>query len=95
MLRALAHRLDGAAFPSAVTSLELRLRDLCGDSAIQPSLFSARARLLQGLDAALEQLQARFGRPLVMKVVGVEPWSRIPERRYALIAYEHSTGRGP
>jgi hypothetical protein len=66
------------------------LRDLCAEAGSQGSLFSARTRHLHNLSAALEHLHARFGRPLVMQIVGVEPWSRIPERQYALIACEPS-----
>ncbi|MBI2761127.1 MAG: hypothetical protein HYX51_06860 [Chloroflexi bacterium] len=90
MARIIGDRIEGVVFPAAVESLELRLHDLCAETGIQSSLFSARARDVQGLDDALEHLHARFGHPLVMKIVGVEPWSRIPERQYALIAYEPS-----
>jgi DNA polymerase-4/protein ImuB len=86
MLRNLGDKVEGAAFPAAVESVELRLHDLCAESGVQGSLFSAHARQLRELDAALAHLHARFGRPLVMKIVEVEPWSRIPERRYALAA---------
>jgi nucleotidyltransferase/DNA polymerase involved in DNA repair len=91
VVRIIGDRIEGVVFPAAVESLELQLHDLCAETGIQSSLFSARARELQGLDDALEHLHARYGRPLVMKIVGVEPWSRIPERQYALIAYEPST----
>jgi DNA polymerase-4/protein ImuB len=91
MLRVLASKIESAAFPSVIEALELRLRDLCAEAGSQGSLFSARTRHLHNLAAALEQLHARFGRPLVMQIVGVEPWSRLPERQYALIACEPST----
>jgi nucleotidyltransferase/DNA polymerase involved in DNA repair len=94
MMRALAARIDGAAISSAIEVLELRPRDLCAEAGSQGSLFSARTHHLHNLGVALEHLHARFGRSLVMKIVGVEPWSRIPERRYALIACEPSTLRG-
>ncbi|MFN8556816.1 MAG: hypothetical protein U0531_05510 [Dehalococcoidia bacterium] len=85
MLRMLAAKLGDTPFPAAVEALDLRLLDLCAESAVQGSLFTARARNHQGLAEAIEALHARFGRPLVMKIVGVEPWSRIPERQYALV----------
>lgn len=85
MLRALAAKLEGEAFSAPVESLELILRDLCGEAGLQGNLFSNHAHHLRNLDTVLAQLRARFGRPLIMKVVGVEPWSRIPERQYALI----------
>jgi DNA polymerase-4/protein ImuB len=92
MLRALAARLDGVVFPAAVEAVRLALRDLCGETGVQGCLFTARGRQMQELRAALEQLRSRFGHPSVMKIVGVEPWSRIPERQYALIDCEPSTG---
>jgi len=36
----------------------------------------------------VRQLKARYGRSPVAQVVEVEPWSRIPERRHALIDYD-------
>jgi DNA polymerase-4/protein ImuB len=47
-----------------------------------------KAGLKRQLREAAQQLRTRFGRPVVSKVVEVEPWSRLPERRHALIDYE-------
>jgi nucleotidyltransferase/DNA polymerase involved in DNA repair len=91
MLRALAARVENAAFSAPVAALTLRLRGLCGEGGVQGRLFAGQGGTAHGLDVALEQLRARFGRPLIMKIVGVEPWSRLPERQYALIDYEPST----
>jgi nucleotidyltransferase/DNA polymerase involved in DNA repair len=91
MLRTLGDRLEDATLPAPVESVAVKLHDLCAEAGVQGNLFSAHARRLRGLDEAVAHLHARFGRPLVMKIVGVEPWSRIPERQYALIAYEPST----
>lgn len=52
-------------------------------------LFAQQARRRVQLIAALRQLKTAFGgEPQVSRVVEVEPWSRIPERRYALIDYD-------
>jgi nucleotidyltransferase/DNA polymerase involved in DNA repair len=52
-------------------------------------LFAEQARRRAQLVAALRQLKTRFGgEAQVSRVVEVEPWSRIPERRYALIDYD-------
>jgi hypothetical protein len=91
MHRALAAKVDGVAFPSAIEAVTLVLRDLCGETGVQSSLFTTRARHLQELQDELGQLRARVGHASVMKIVGVEPWSRVPERRYGLIDYEPST----
>ena len=91
MLRALATKLGDATFPAPAESLELRLRELCGEAGVQGRLFAGHAGSAHALDAAIDQLRARFGRTPIMKIVGVEPWSRLPERQYALIDYEPST----
>jgi DNA polymerase-4 len=50
----------------------------------QKSLFSdIRAR--EHLAEDIKQLELKLGNPQVYKVKEVEPWSRIPERRYALL----------
>ncbi|HZP58138.1 MAG TPA: DNA polymerase Y family protein [Dehalococcoidia bacterium] len=52
-------------------------------------LFAEQARRRAQLMAALRQLRAQSGgEAQVSRVVEVEPWSRIPERRYALIDYD-------
>ena len=56
-----------------------------GEAARQPSLFIARARQLAEIAEAARQLQARYGRVPLYHAIEVEPWSRIPERRWALV----------
>ena len=63
--------------------------NLCGESALQGNLFpSKRGRQLDRVADAARQLKNRYGRPVLAKVVEVEPWSRIPERRFALIDFD-------
>ena len=50
----------------------------------QKSLM-AQVRAQEHLQEEVNQLEFRLGRPLLYQVKEVEPWSRIPERRYALI----------
>jgi DNA polymerase-4/protein ImuB len=73
-----------------VEELTLEFIGLTGEAGKQRSLlFAEQARRHAQLVAALRQLKARFGGvPQVARVVEVEPWSRIPERRYALIDYD-------
>lgn len=40
------------------------------------------------LAEALRQLRARTGRATLFHLLEVEPWSRLPERRYSLLAYD-------
>ncbi|HEX9705804.1 MAG TPA: hypothetical protein VGA20_11205, partial [Gemmatimonadales bacterium] len=49
---------------------------------------AARAGRRRALRAAAEEIKTRFKRTLLYHVVEVQPWSRLPERRYALIDYE-------
>src|SRR5438445_510055 len=50
-----------------------------------PDPFVARARQLAEIADAARQLRARYGRVPLYHAVEVEPWSRIPERRWALV----------
>jgi DNA polymerase-4/protein ImuB len=49
---------------------------------------AARAGRSRALRAAAEELRLRFGHPLLARVVEVQTWSRLPERRYALIDFD-------
>jgi DNA polymerase-4/protein ImuB len=69
---------------AAVEELFLELLGLGGEAARQASLFVARARQLGQIAEVARQLRARYGHVPLYHVVEVEPWSRIPERRWAL-----------
>jgi DNA polymerase-4/protein ImuB len=73
-----------------VEEMTLEFIGLTGETGKQRSLlFAEQARRRAQLLAALAQLKQRFGgEAQVTRVVEVEPWSRIPERRYALIDYD-------
>ena len=73
-----------------VEEMVLEFIGLTSETGKQRSLlFAEQARRRAQLLAALRQLKARFGgESQVVRVVEVEPWSRIPERRYALIDYD-------
>jgi DNA polymerase-4/protein ImuB len=73
-----------------VDEMTLEFIGLTGETGKQRSLlFAEQARRHAQLVAALRQLKTQFGGECqVSKIVEVEPWSRIPERRYALIDYD-------
>ena len=73
-----------------VEEMTLEFVELTGETGKQRSLlFAEQARRRAQLIGALRQLKTRFGGDAqVARVVEVEPWSRIPERRYALIDYD-------
>lgn len=72
-----------------VEEMALEFIGLTSETGKQRSLlFAEQSRRRAQLLAALRQLKAQFGESQVVRVVEVEPWSRIPERRYALIDYD-------
>jgi DNA polymerase-4/protein ImuB len=89
MMLALRLKVDDAGLPAPFTEAEVTLLGLCGENALQLNLFtSVRGRQLERVAEAARQLKSRYGRPILAKVIEVEPWSRIPERRFALIDYD-------
>jgi DNA polymerase-4/protein ImuB len=85
--RALKSKLDlpNGLPPAPIDELALELLGLGGEAARQPGLFVARARQLAEIAEAARQLRARYGRVPLYQAIEVEPWSRIPERRWALV----------
>ncbi len=71
--------------PAPIEELSLELMGLGGEVARQPSLFLDRARQMEPIAEAKRQLRARYGRAVLYYPTEIEPWSRIPERRWALI----------
>ncbi len=83
----LRHALESASMPGPLESLSLTLTGITGEAGRQESLFWDVRRVEQ-LDDALRQLEARLGcKSPMYRVREVEPWSRIPERRRALVPY--------
>jgi nucleotidyltransferase/DNA polymerase involved in DNA repair len=75
--------------PSApIEELSLELMGLGGEGAKQVSFFSVHAKQEGQIAEAARQLSARYGQTHLARVVEVEPWSRIPERRWALVPYD-------
>jgi DNA polymerase-4/protein ImuB len=54
----------------------------------QDAAAAARAGRRRALRGAAREIQNRLKRSLLYRVIEVQPWSRLPERRYALIAFE-------
>ena len=79
--------LGSGALPGPLESMRLTLSGLTGESGQQGSFFTD-VRQRNQLRETMAQLEARLGqRPPVFTVREVEPWSRIPERRRALVPY--------
>lgn len=88
LIEALGHRLQAVELPGPLESLTLELTGLVAEVARQEILFGARPRRGRQVIEAIRQLKQRYGRSPIYHVVEVEPWSRIPERRRALISYD-------
>ena len=71
-----------------VEELEVELVGLSYESGKQASMFEGKGRLWQQVEEAVRQLGAQRDRPSLGKVMQVDPQSRIPERRAALLAME-------
>jgi hypothetical protein len=71
-----------------VEELEVELVGLSYESGKQASMFEGKGRLWQQVEEAVRQLGTQRDRPSLGKVMQVDPQSRIPERRAALLAME-------
>jgi nucleotidyltransferase/DNA polymerase involved in DNA repair len=80
--------IGNLVLPGPVEEVLLQLSDLCAESGKQSGMFTGNAGRELQLQESVRQLKARFGRSPVYRMVEVEPWSRIPERRQALIDYD-------
>ncbi len=84
----LKNTLEQAAIPGPVEEMAVELSGLAQEAGKQAGLWPGRSRRQAHLREAVQQLKARFGQSPVQRVVEVEPWSRIPERRRALIDFD-------
>ena len=67
-----------------VEELEVELVGLSGESGKQGSMFESKGKLWRQVEEAARHLStATTGKPSLGRIVEVEPWSRIPERRTA------------
>jgi protein ImuB len=81
--------LAEARLPAPVSEISIELDGLCPERGQQGELLPPRmAPQRERLEECLRQLKARYGYCPVGRVVALEPWSRIPERRLALIDFD-------
>ena len=80
--------LESVQLPGPLEDLTLTVSGVAGDSGIQSSLLSD-VRKQEQLREMMRQLEMRLRtKPPIYKVMELEPWSRIPERRQALVQFE-------
>ena len=80
--------VEYAELPGPFSLVTLELGGLTEESGRQHSLFAEQTRRRDQLDDMVRHLKVRFGESPVSRVVEVEPWHRLPERRYALLEYD-------
>jgi len=71
--------VEFTAFAPGTAELQLFARDASA---------AARAGRRHALQSAAREIALRIRRPMLYHVIEVQPWSRLPERRYALIDFE-------
>ena len=76
--------LENLSLPGPLEDIRLTLKELTGEAGRQESLFQDVRRKDQ-LREVVRQLEVMYGYNPIYQVREVEPWSRIPERRDALV----------
>jgi hypothetical protein len=71
--------VEFTAFAPGTEELQLFARD---------ATAAARAARRRALQRAAREIKLRIKRSLLYHVIEVQPWSRLPERRYALIDFD-------
>jgi nucleotidyltransferase/DNA polymerase involved in DNA repair len=71
--------VEFTAFARGTDELQLFARDAAA---------AARADRRRALRGVAREIHQRLKRHMLYRIVEVQPWSRLPERRYALIAFE-------
>ena len=75
--------MENVTQPGPVEELGMKITGTGGFTGKQKSLI-AEVRAQEHLLDDIKQLEFRLGSPQLFQIKEVEPWSRIPERRYAL-----------
>jgi nucleotidyltransferase/DNA polymerase involved in DNA repair len=87
MLFVIRGKIERLQLEAAAVSLGITLSGLCSEYGHQANLWPIGPRRQKELREAIEQLNAREGEAQIYRIVEVQPWSRIPERQLALVAY--------
>ena len=87
MLFVLRGKIERLELDAAAVGVGVTLSGLCSEYAHQANLWQIGPRRQRELEQSIEQLNARGGEAQVYRIVEVQPWSRIPERQVALVAY--------
>jgi DNA polymerase-4/protein ImuB len=88
LIEALGYRVQSLVLPGPVEALTLELSGLIDATNYQEILPGFNSRRPRQIAEASRNLKHRFGTSGLYRVTEVEPWSRLPERRQVLIAYD-------
>jgi nucleotidyltransferase/DNA polymerase involved in DNA repair len=88
LVRAIGLRMQHLELPGPVETLTVEIQGVVETTAHQTMLPALRARHLAPLAHAVSMLKQRYGLSPLFRIVEVEPWSRIPERRHALVSFD-------
>jgi nucleotidyltransferase/DNA polymerase involved in DNA repair len=88
VIEILGHRLAAVELPGAAEAMSLELIGITAEAVHQELLPGLRSRRTRPLFDVARQLKQRYGESPLYHIVEVEPWSRIPERRHALLAFD-------
>jgi nucleotidyltransferase/DNA polymerase involved in DNA repair len=88
LMETLRHRLQAMELPGPAERLVLELMGVIHEIARQELIPLLRSRNERPVIEAVQQLKQRYGSSPLFHIAEVEPWSRIPERRHALISYD-------
>jgi nucleotidyltransferase/DNA polymerase involved in DNA repair len=81
-------KIERLELSSAAISLSVTLSGFCSEYGHQGNLWQTGPKRLRELRDAIAQLNTRVGDTQIFRIVEVEPWSRIPERQLALLAFD-------
>ncbi len=84
----LQNHLAGLVLPAPAESMALEVLQEGEANCKQLTVDVVAEERRTRLEEAARQLQARYGESTLFQVVSLEPWSRLPERRYGLISFE-------
>jgi len=91
-LFAIKSKLDIAEIPGPLEDMRITLSGITGEAGRQESMWKEVKRDTD-LQETISQLRSRLRvAPPIYQVRELEPWSRIPERRYALVQLSSSGG---
>ena len=87
IIEIMTHRLHDLELQGAAERVVLHLIGLVAETTCQHLLPVLAPKQTAPIGQAIRQLEQRYGASPLYRIVEIEPWSRIPERRYALINY--------